>query len=129
MVALFRDTKEELKRLQQELLEEETEEEQEEEEFPDEASVEQMLGESDPIPDTQVYRNFSNDYGRGLRNFASGYRAYNGDRTDTDLEEYSETVYRAKKKPRGCCGVLVLLALAAGAAVLLWYFYGGGVPW
>lgn len=126
---MFRDTKEELKRLQQELLEDEPEEEQEAEEFPDEASVEQMLGEDDPIPDTQVYRNFSNDYGRGLRNFASGYRAYNGDRTDTDLEEYSETVYRGQKKPRGCCGVLVLLTLAAGAAVLLWYFYGGGVPW
>lgn len=122
---MFRDTEEELERLQEQLLEEE---EEETEAFPDEDEVARLLEEDGAIPDAPVYRNFSNDYGRGLRNFASGYRAYNGDKTDTDLEEYSETVYEAKKRPAGCCGILAAAVVLAAVAFLVWYLYGGGGP-
>lgn len=125
---MFRDTKEELERLQEELLEEEEEETSEEEEFSEEDEMTRLLEEDDPIPDTPVYRNFSNNYGGNLRNFASGYRAYNGDKTDTDLEEYSRTVYEARKKPVGCCGWIIGALLLAAAAALVWHFCGGGAP-
>lgn len=131
---MFRDTKEELDRLQEQLLEEEDDlpEEDEDEEdgdFPDEEEPEDLLEGDEAIPDAPVYRNFSNDYGRGLRNFASGYRAYNGDKTDTDLDEYSEAVYSGKKRSPGCCAVVLTLLVAAAAAVAVWWYLQGGGAW
>ena len=127
---MFRDTKKELDRLQEQLLEEEEElPEEEDDEFPDEEDLEHLLDEDGAMPDAPVYRNFSNDYGRGLRNFASGYRAYNADKTDTDLDEYSRKVYEAKKKPVGCCGVVAVLAAAAAVAVAIWWYLQGGGLW
>lgn len=131
---MFRDAKEELDRLQEQLLEEEEDlpEEDDDEgdgDFPAEKQLDDLLDEDTAIPDAPVYRNFSNDYGRGLRNFASGYRAYNGDKTDTDLDEYSEEVYSGKKKNSGCCAGVLVLLLAAAAAVAVWWYLQGGGAW
>ena len=124
------DTEEALQRLERELLAEEAEEiapaEVEETEDPELEEID--YGEFSDEPDkeeTLVYRNFSNDYGKNLRNFATGYKAYNSDSLDTDLEEFSRQVEQGKKAP----GILLPLitALLAGLAVLYiaWLLLGG----
>jgi hypothetical protein len=59
---------------------------------------------------------------------AKKVRAYNSDRTDLDLDEFSETVRQGKKG--GCLkkivGILVLVALALAA---YWLYQNGGLPW
>jgi len=127
---MFRDRQEELERLQQQLLEEETEEPEEEpgEEYEEveeeeylEAELEDLLSADDQGENPRTYHNYSNDYGRQLRNFASGYQAYNTDQTDEDLEAYSQEVYEPKKE-KGITGLLLLAAflLLGIAAVLCW---------
>ncbi len=114
-----RDTQEELQRLEQELLaEEEIPEEPEEEDY----------GEFLEEPDSEepvVYRNFSNRYGQDLRNYATGYKAYNSDTLDTDLEDFSDAV-RDGKKPTSIL-LPLLTAVIAGLVVLYiaWIYLGG----
>ena len=114
---MFRDTSEELARLEAELLAEEEPEEllpEEEEEEDDPWQYEDTRAENDP----EVYENYSNGYGRNLRSRASGYRAYNTDESDEDLEQYSETVRRGSRI--GCLAVaLCLLAVAIAAVAIL----------
>lgn len=100
---MFRDTKETLRRLEEQLLEEQ-------EETPEFQPEEQAAA-----GDCEVYQNYSNDYGRQLRNFASGYAAYNSDKVDEDLEHFSQQVEQGgRRKP----GVLIAAVLAVIAAVL-----------
>ncbi len=124
---MTRDRDEALQRLQQALLEEEESEAAEaleEEDFPE------IEPEDDPrIADAGVYQNFSNDYGKNLRNYASGYRAYNADKTDTDLDTYSDAV-REGENPRRLLWLPVLLLglLAAVVLAMLWkYLRLGGL--
>ena len=115
---MFRDKDEELQRLQEQLLEEE----EVSEEVPEEEDdlFDGFEEEEDPGEDPQVYRNFSNDYGKGLRNFASGYKAYNGDTTDVDLEQFSEDVQRGPAAvPWLLIVILVLMAVVVGA--IAWF--------
>lgn len=107
---MFRDTQEELERLEHELLAEEPQPETEEEEDYDEFLEEPDSDE--PI----VYRNFSNHYGADLRNYATGYKAYNSDNVDTDLEQFSHEVRDGKKK--NGIWLPLLTALLSGLAVL-----------
>lgn len=97
---MFRDTKEELKRLEAELLAQE---------------------EQDQQPAKTVYRNFSNHYGADLRNYASGYKAYNTDRTDTDPQRLSDQI-REEDQEKPLTG-LVLTACALTMGILLVMFY------
>lgn len=123
---MFRDTSEELARLEAELLaEEEPEEELPEEEEPAEPwQYEDTRAACEP----EVFQNYSNDYGKGLRNYASGYRAYNADDCDEDLEAYSEEVRRGKKKAPGCLTLAIcLLILALAVAAILWFAWERGV--
>ena len=121
---MFRDRQEELDRLQEQLLEEEPEELEEEyteeEEYLD-AEVDDLLAANDQGENPQTYNNYSNDYGRQLRNYASGYKAYNSDRTDEDLEEYSQQVLHPQKE-KGITGLLIL-------AMLLLLGIGGVLAW
>lgn len=124
---MFRDASEELKRLEAELLAEEEPEEElppEEEEEDDYFLFEDTRPEGDP----EVYQNYSNDYGKNLRNYASGYRAYNTDKTDDDLEWYSKETYKAKKSRTGCLAVvLCLLAIVLAAGAVIWLAYERGL--
>ena len=88
---MFRDTQEELERLQEQLLQEE-EAADSLEQLPEEADFEALLYDADQGQTPSVYQNYSNDYGKSLRNFASGYQAYNTDKTDTDMDQYSQQV-------------------------------------
>lgn len=126
---MYRDREEELQRLQKQLLEdEETAQEQEEEDLLDAETLEELLSESSQIKNTKVYQNFSNNYGKNLRNYASGYNAYNSDKTDTELESYSEAVREPKKTGVLMWLAVVLLALTAAvvcAIVWMWLRQGG----
>ena len=108
---MFKDTQEELKRLEAELLAQEQEE---------------KALEAQPEDDREqptVYSNYSNRYGRDLRNYASGYRAYNTDRSDPELEAYSETVQQPDgERSRGVLplALTALVLLTAIVAVLAW---------
>ncbi len=115
---MFRDTSEELQRLQAELLAEEEpaelppeEEPEEEDDFFDEYE-EDELDEPEPV----------------YKNYASGYRAYNSDTTDEDLEEYSESVREGNPSRGGCLLTLiaVFLALILGGVVTCAYLYSRG---
>ena len=131
---MFQDAQEELKRLEQELLAGEDAPDQthppEEDALLDEDELDTLLSQTQRIETPEgaaVYRNHSNDYGKNLRNYASGYKAYNTDNCDPDLEEYSQQVYAPGKK--GIAGLVVtaLLLTAAIFAVLCYLIvrYGG----
>lgn len=68
-----------------------------------------------------VYQNFSNGYGRNLRNFASGYRAYNSDDCDEDLDAFSQEVYEEppEKSNLGLVITACVLATILGVVALL----------
>lgn len=145
---MFKDTDQELARLEAELLKVE-EPDTDYEDDPDEEYEEEYIGEDEEeyeeepaqedLPeyyylDTRaadgpaVYQNYSNDYGRNLRNFASGYQAYNTDNCDSDLDAYSEDVMDSTPE-RGNATLLavvcVLTLLAAAAALFLLLRYRG----
>ena len=138
---MFRDQQEELIRLSRELREtEETEEdltaEDEEEAYEDadedELDIDDLLRDDVTIADVKggVYRNASNDYGKNLRNFASGYQAYNGDKTDVDLEEISEELHRTEETEERNLSGLVTAAFLISAAivgVLIYWLIRGGI--
>lgn len=127
---MFRDTDAALKRLQEQLLEEEadTQTPENDEALLDETLVDTLLSDTDQGEAPRVYQNFSNDYGRQLRNYASGYKVYNTDKADLDLDSYSEAV-RSPKKQDGIGFLLLVLGLmAAILGVLVWiYLKMGGI--
>ncbi len=95
---MFRDTDQELKRLEQALLEEE---------------------EADP-QGTAVF----NPVSEKKSTVTAGYQAYNTDKCDEDLETYSETVRKADRSIgvlSVVLGLLAVLILGAVALVLLRY--------
>ena len=119
------DKEEELNRLQAQLLAEEwdNEEEDEEEEYLDEETLDTLLEEQKPGESPKVYQNFSNNYGKNLRNFASGYKAYNSDRTDLDPEELSAQLLTPKTRPGLLWFALLLLGLMAVMVVAIVIMY------
>lgn len=121
---MFRDKQEELERLQSALLQEE-QTAQPEEAFPAEEDFEELLWDTDQGENPPVYQNYSNDYGRILRNFASGYQAYNTDKADIDLDEYSDEV-RSDGKVATWWIWLVLLLMAAVVVAIGWMFFSTG---
>ncbi|MBQ6839154.1 MAG: hypothetical protein IJO45_00500 [Oscillospiraceae bacterium] len=125
---MFRDASEELERLQAELLAEDEPVELPPEEPPEETLFFEEYEDTRPAQGPAVYQNYSNDYGKNLRNYASGYRAYNSDTTDEDLEEYSEAV-REGNTSRGSCllaVIAVILALAILGVVAYGFLYTRG---
>lgn len=98
---MFRDAKEELERLEEALLEQEAPED-----IPEE------------VPAQPVYRNFSNNYGRDLRNYASGYEAYDEDLADVDAVADEPQAKSLTGPVLAVCGVTLGILLA----VLCWAF-------
>ena len=124
------DREEELQRLEQELLAEEEETAEAAEDREEELDFEALLEETDyETPDNEepvVFRNASNNYGADLRNYATGYKAYNADRTDTDLEELSRQVQEEPKAAGLIWVPIATVALIAAAVVyMLWLYFGG----
>ena len=134
---MFKDTDEALARLEAELLrEEEIEEIPEEEDYLyDETFADELEEEPDLPPeflytDTRaadgpvIYQNFSNNYGKNLRNYANGYQAYNTDVSDEDLDSFSQDVLYTEPEKSNTPLILIacLLALGIVAMVFVWLF-------
>ena len=100
---MFKDKKEELKRLEEALLLEAQQEEAEAQEEAELEEAEALLDDPDDFGeiDAEAYRNYANRYGK--------VRAYNTDKTDAQMDTFSETVYDGKHRNPN----LGLLALAA----------------
>lgn len=104
---MFRDAKEELQRLEAELLA------QEKPEIPD---------EQQNVPAHPVYRNFSNNYGADLRNYASGYKAYNTDRADADPEDLSDDILEDPREKPMTGLILTACGLTLGILLVMLYW-------
>ncbi len=74
-----------------------------------------------------VYRNFANNYGKDLRNFASNYKAYNADCTDEDPQELSEELLEKKKERLWPLAVLDLLLLGGILGIAAYWVFGLGI--
>ncbi len=124
---MSRDTDEALQKLQEALFAEEPQEE--EDTFLEEADMEALSDDDLPADEPIIYQNYSNRYGQDLRNYATGYKIYNSDKTDTDLDTFSETVRESENlrpRRRGLLAALLFLLTAAVVAALLLYLYKGG---
>ena len=105
---MFRDRDEELKRLQEELLEEEEQETAEEAYLQED--VERLLEDEEKVGDPDDYRNF-----------ATGYKAYNTDKTDADLWDMSRMITEPpEEKKKGGCLVVGFVLLTALLLATLW---------
>lgn len=128
---MFRDTQEELDRLNAELKAQQEADRQAEAED----MIDALLEEDEQIGELEdgVYKNADNNYGSDLRNFASDYQAYNSDHTDVDPEELSEMLEETEKVPslKGLTITAILLTLGIVAVVvfLIWYVTSAGVKW
>lgn len=125
---MFRDTQEELKRLEAQLLAEEDEPveeetgEKEEEEI-DDIQLEELLKSISEDEEEEVEEFFKTTViDSSVRNYANHYKAYNTDKTDEDLDSYSEEV-RNPDSNRGVLGlsIVALLLMAGILAVLVWW--------
>ena len=75
-----------------------------------------------------VYRNFANNYGKDLRNFASNYSAYNADQTEEAPQELAKELLEEPKKERLWPYVMVDLLLLGGIfAVGAYWIFGLGM--
>ena len=104
---MFKDKKEELQRLEEALLLEAQQEEEEAQQKAELEEAEALLDDPDDFGeiDAEAYRNYANQYGQ--------VKAYNTDRTDAQLDDFSETVYEGNRRRTN----LSLLALAAALLV------------
>lgn len=105
---MHKDTKEALARLEEALLEDETPELDDEDL---DALLEEFLDEDD--------HDFG-DHPQAYQNFANGYRAYNTDRADLDMDVYSDEVLEEPEVPALFLRIVLITALAGAAASLLY---------
>ena len=133
---MFKDKEEALRRLEAELLQEEEEQEESEaweeedwEEDPEEA------WDGDPDEEEEEDQDEEDEEDGPYEAPAHRYRvphgrAYNADRVDEDLEEFSEKIYNADKRSRGrwiAAGVLIVLAAVLLVLAFLAARYGGSL--
>ncbi len=110
---MFKDTKQELDRLEQELFSEPQEEPPVD--ILEDPELRRLLQEDVPeeVPVPQE---------PAIRNFANGYQAYNTDGSDLDLDGYSDEVYQGQEGPRLRGLVIAVLLLTCGIlTVVLWW--------
>lgn len=120
---MFRDTKEELKRLEEELLAEENlpPKTQSKEEITEETLSDLMGGDTVVIRQEDLEKAMKEKSARRGR-YVGKYEAYNTDKADADLDTYREAV-RSPKKDRSILflSILALVLLAAIFGVLIWW--------
>ena len=137
---MFNDRERELERLSEALLQDDEDEESpedgenedgydedydeeyyEDEDYDEEvAPPEYIYDDTRAAPGPVAYQNFSNGYGRNKRNGASGYRAYNSDDCDEDLDAFSQEVYEEppEKSNLGLVITACVLATILGIVAL-----------
>ena len=143
---MARDTEEALRQLDAQLQEVEKEDTTDSNQLTlddvlNDEELNQLLGEHDQGENPPVYENFSNQYGKDLRNFASDYKAYNADTRVIHLDEVlaetekaPETAEIAEEEPAeeavpvqkrsGMILMLVILGLmAVVTGVIAWMLF------
>ncbi len=118
---MFRDTQKELQRLEAALLS------GEEAPIPEEQDLDALLDDTRPADGRVIYQNHSNAYGKNLRNYASGYKAYNSDRTDQNPEIYSRELLTPEKGIRSLIILAVVLTLCIAGVAICWLVRYWGV--
>lgn len=122
---MYKDAKEELKRLEDALLEEDVPEEEEqpeelaeEEEQPDELAEEEKTAQ-DLMAQTRRIGSLE-EAETLIPDLAETLRIFNADQLDVDLEEYAEAV---QEEPKSITGLIITAAaLAVGVmGVLVWW--------
>ena len=128
---MFKDTQQELQRLEEELLAEdekeleETAQEEEYEDFVDFSEFDQDM--MDLAASTLVFRSGAEKFRQQLneqQRESTPVRAYNSDETDEDLDDYSEEVWEPSRKKDGSLMGLTVLAVILTlciVAVLAWW--------
>lgn len=134
---MFKDTQQELQRLEEELLAEEEEEleeaaaEEEYEDFLDFSEFDQDM--MDRTASTLVFRSGAEKFRQQLndqQHKSAPVHAYNSDETDEDLDDYSEEVWEPNGRKDGSLVGLTVLAVVLTlciVTVLAWwmmYFVG-----
>lgn len=111
---MHKDTQDALERLESQLLAEEYSQEAEHTEDELDALLDDFLSEED--------ESTFGEKPSGYQNFANGYRAYNSDQVDLDLNQYSDEVYNEPKK-ESLTGLLITASvlLAGIAGVLIFW--------
>lgn len=126
---MFKDAKEELKRLEAELLAEESiqeadtlPEETPDEDILDEVALNALLQETQKIGNAGEYQNFSNHYGSVLDDRTRVFRVYNTDKTDPDLDSYANAVQEEPRKSSLTGLIITACLLTAGIlGMLVWW--------
>lgn len=111
---MHKDTQEALRRLDEQLRSQELETAEPVPEEPDEADEDWF---DDDTCDNLVYENYSNHYGRDLRNYANNYGIRNTDVTDVDLEEFSEAIQGESQE--NLAGLAFTAMILAGGIIIL----------
>ena len=113
---MFKDKKEELKRLEEALLLEAQQEEAEAQQEAELEEAEALLDDPDDFGeiDAEAYRNYANQYGK--------VKAYNTDRTDAQLEDFSTTVYEGERRNSNLGLLALVAALLVGIVAVLGLF-------
>ena len=130
---MYRDTEEELERLQRELLDADEPEEEIPEDAPEnpeeEVDLEDIIKEFGSGEQPEPYRNFSNDYGReepAEPEDLSETRIFRNDPADLPVEEFSQELQDLPEEEdsglRGLVLTASLLAAAVAAVLLFWMF-------
>lgn len=118
---MFKDTQRELQRLDAQLRSEEEpgKAAPEFDEDDDTDALDELLGDGTraETDGAYVYQNYSNRYGRDVRNFANNYRAANTDHLDTDLDEFSDAVQEPEKE--NLTGLAFTAMILAGGVIIL----------
>lgn len=104
---MFKDTREELQRLEEALLQEAAAEQEEKEQ---DALLDDPADFGEDTP--EIYQNYHNRH----------IRAYNTDVSDEDLDAYSEEVYQPRKRKELLVLSAIALCLIAGILAVLAYW-------
>ena len=116
---MFKDTDEELSRLSSELLKEEDESEEYDEEYDED--YEEDYEEEAIFPEYDYEDTRAAQDPVAYQNYSNGYRAYNSDDCDEDLDAFSEDVYEAEEE-RSNTGLVILACVLASMLALVMLF-------
>lgn len=116
---MFKDTDQELARLEAELLKEELAEEEYEEEYDEvyDEEYESYEDAEEDLPPEYYYTDTRSADGPAVyQNYSNGYHVYNTDELDEDLDAFSEEVYE-DEPTNSYTGLIVICCLLAVTAV------------
>ena len=124
---MFRDTQEELKRLEEQLLAEEDLPKEQEPELDEATRVIPIPQAQELLSDLEESEEEETDLPQPQRKkkgrYIGHFEAYNSDRTDTDMKKYSEEVRQPKGDPVVLAlSILALILMAAILGILIWWF-------